>query len=140
MRVLWIVTPLSIATLLAVFLLAPSKQQQQKGSGRYVASGYGGFVPAQAIAPNPPAVAKLTPTTAANPLKSAQDAYAAGHYAESEARAEKAVAHLPEKPGRVAAQAKMLMAFSAARRKDMSLARDRFAEAQHVASKLPDHG
>lgn len=147
MRKYALLSGLGVLVAVGAFALTRSgRREQAKGSGRYVASGYGGFVPVQSMTP------ALTPTgnskaaqnsTASGPLKPAIDAYAAGKYEEAERKAEALTPSPSPNSGRgkqVAAQARLLLAFSAARRKDLSLARDRFAEARHVASKLPDHG
>lgn len=116
--------------------------------GVYTAEGYGGFVPA--TPPVAPAVrqgAKAVPhrlAAASDPVQPAQDAYNAGRYGEAEVRAQRVVAGAAHSPSvsrhRQAAFARQVLAYSAARRRDLPLARVRFAALQTEASKLPDRG
>ena len=112
----------------------------------YSANGYGGFMPAPA-APKPSALAagRAAPAKkAAPPEQVAQAAYAAGQYAAAETAAAQVVAQAARQPTlprrKAAAQAGSLLAYAAARRHDLRLARVRFATAQKEAAVLPDKG
>lgn len=113
----------------------------------YTASGYGGFV-----TPAPPKAAvtrsaaqgkakQARPAPDADPVGPARAAYSAGRYGEAEAMAQ-AVIVSAERTGehRRAAFARQILAYSAARRKDLPLARARFAALETEASRLPDRG
>lgn len=88
----------------------------------------------------PPASAFKT-TNIAAPI---QAAYRAGDYAKVEVEAQKTLvavtAHSPVTERRVAVQVRKVQAFAAARRKDLGLARERFALLRQEAARLPDHG
>lgn len=116
----------------------------------YTASGYGGFVtpappkaaprPKSAHAPGPsPAPAGGRGDT--DPVRPARAAYNAGRYGEAEAAAQ-AVVVSAEKAGRhrQAAFARQILAYAAARRRDLPLARSRFAALETEAAGLPDKG
>lgn len=99
----------------------------------YVSNGFGGFV-----APTP------KPNRPDAPMLPAMDAYNAGRYYEAENDATaivqaKANATAPSERT-VAARAEYVLAFSAARRKDFRLARERFNRLRKQAGGLPDHG
>lgn len=114
----------------------------------YTDSGYGGFVPASQQAAlhsaktvSNPAANPIQPTDPVQPLR---EAYNAGHYQAvettalrlvSQARTSRSVAVHEQ-----AAQARSLLAYSAARRHDLPLARIRFAAARQEAARLPDKG
>lgn len=113
----------------------------------YTASGYGGFV-----TPVAPKAASVRPSASvktsasrrvpvADPVGPARAAYNAGRYGQAEAMAQ-AVAVNAEKKGkhRQAAFARQVLAYSAARRKDLPLARARFAALETEAAQLPDKG
>lgn len=114
----------------------------------YAASGYGGFRPAplSVAAPKPPT--PVPPKTARaslrTPEQAASEAYAAGRYAEAEAAAAQVIrqaAAQPTLPHRqAAARAGSLLAYAAARRHDLKLARVRFVTARLEAAALPDKG
>ena len=119
----------------------------------YTAQGYGGFLPApvtpKAAAPGrsvPPMTmtAKMTAKTSAPPEQVAQDAYAAGRYADVETAAAQVIRQAIQHPTlphrRAAARAGSLLAYAAARRHDLKLARARFATARGEAAALPDKG
>jgi predicted double-glycine peptidase len=77
-------------------------------------------------------------------LKPAVDAYNKGNYREAEAAARKIIdantgSKNPAKR-RKSVEARYVLAFSAARRKQMSQARDRFADMKKEAATLPDKG
>ena len=106
----------------------------------YDPSGYGGYVAAPAPKKSP---APLKPA-APDLVQTAASAYNAGHYAEAEAvslQAAHAAANSPVlKEREEGAQARLLLAYSAARRNDLVLARERFADLKTAASKLPTRG
>lgn len=119
----------------------------------YTAQGYGGFLPApvapKAAAPGrsvPPMTmtAKMTAKTSAPPEQVAQDAYAAGRYADVETAAAQVIRQAIQHPTlphrKAAARAGGLLAYAAARRHDLKLARARFATARGEAAALPDKG
>jgi len=91
--------------------------------------------------------AKVEPGKAqssADPLQPALDAYNAGQYRQAEEAAERLVAEgrSTRDPARRkrAVRARWVTAFSAARRKELRLARERFAQLRQEASVLPDRG
>ena len=108
----------------------------------YTSSGYGGFVPAPPKLPAEKAAAKDDPV--AKQIESVQTAYAAGHYQEAEKAAQQvraAVSGPSDVVSRMqAAGALQALAYSAARRKDYGLARERFALTVKEAETLPNHG
>ena len=79
-----------------------------------------------------------------SPLDPAVEAYNKGHYKEAEAIAtqiaEQAKGSKDLKIRKHGVQARYILAFSAARRKDMKLASDRFTVLKDEAAKLPDKG
>lgn len=82
--------------------------------------------------------------TAKDPLKPAVDAYNKGEYRQAEAAAQKIItanagSNDPKKR-RKSVEARYVLAFSAARRRDMAEARDRFGVLRQEAAKLPDKG
>lgn len=116
----------------------------------YTASGFGGYLPAPAA---PKAAAKPMDQAALttgqvrpqpSPVQAASDAYAAGRYADVETAAAQVIrqaAQHPTLPHRQeAARAGSLLAYAAARRHDLGLARTRFATARLEAATLPDKG
>ncbi len=112
----------------------------------YSAQGYGGFVP-QPAAPKVPArlgsqsslVRAILP-----PEQVAEAAYAAGRYPEVENAAAQVIRQAAQQPTlphrKAAAHAGSLLAYAAARRHDLKLARVRFTAAQKQAAALPDKG
>lgn len=111
----------------------------------YVSEGYGGFVdlPAQ---PKPAGMAAKTfaEPTAVDPVRRLEVAYEAGHYLQAEAQAQAVIREAAQshsvKQHTQAAFARQIMAYSAARRHDLPLARARFAVMQTEAARLPDRG
>jgi predicted double-glycine peptidase len=103
----------------------------------YTPEGYGGFVPAR-----PKAAGKSKKP--ADPLQPAVTAYNAGRYKDAEAAALRVIESAAKSKDPIerkqAAKAHYVLAFSAAPRKDLQLARDRFAVLQQEAAKLPDKG
>lgn len=101
----------------------------------YTSEGYGGFVPAPT---------KTKGKSQKSPLQTAIDAYNKGDYKGAEAMAlsvvESSSNSKSPKKQKEAARAQYILAFSAARQKDMALARDRFAVLKEKAAKLPDKG
>lgn len=79
-----------------------------------------------------------------SPLQPAYDLYNAGKYQQAEAQAEWYVQERKERTDltgrKEALQARLVMAFGAARRKDFTLARQRFENLREAASALPDRG
>ncbi len=111
----------------------------------YVSEGYGGFVAPPAQPKSTGSAAKTTSTpTAADPVHTLRDAYEAGHYLQAEAQAQAVIREAAQshsvKRHTQAAFARQIMAYSAARRHDLSLARVRFAVMQTEAARLPDRG
>lgn len=113
----------------------------------YTASGYGGFVaPPSPVASTGPGEKGRQPHASpiADPVRPARDAYNAGRYAEAEARAQQVVAlaaHSKRASAhRQAAFARQVLAYAAARRRDLTLARVRFAALETAAAALPDRG
>ncbi len=114
----------------------------------YTASGYGGFV----RAPTPPILASgHTPRPARpaaarpeDPVQPLRDAYNAGQYSAVEAASLRLVSEAKTSQSRTVqeqgAEAGSLLAYAAARRHDLVLARQRFAAAQMEAARLPDKG
>ena len=119
-----------------VYRLRSRPAVKQPLSPVYVASGYGGFRKAGALTPGPsPNIRRGEKAKqSADPEKAVVDAYKAGDYKKVEQVGAKVV-RTATKP--VAARTKLVMAYSAALRKDLSLARNRFAELRHEASSLP---
>lgn len=113
----------------------------------YTASGYGGFVtpvvPKAAVTRSAAQgkAKQARPAPAADPVGPARAAYNAGRYGEAEAAAQ-AVVVSAQRAGkhRQAAFARQILAYSAARRKDLPLARARFAALETEAARLPDGG
>jgi len=113
----------------------------------YTSAGYGGFVPAPKLAAHKPVPAAAR-SGAAIPVpaleQTVRDAYVAGRYAAVEmagAQVIKRAAQFPTLSNRqAAARARSLLAYSAARRHDLPLARVRFAVMQAEAARLPDKG
>ena len=99
----------------------------------YIAEGYGGY-----------GYEQTKKNERQEPLRPAEDAYQAGKYKQAEALAQKIVksASKSKDPAKqkTALEAQSLLAFSAARRKDFKLARDRFQILREEAAKLPDKG
>ena len=115
----------------------------------YTASGYGGFrpalpVPKAATSAVPVSARPQPPAKTLPPAQVAAEAYAAGRYAEAETAAAQVIrqaAQSPTLPHRQeAARAGSLLAYAAARRHDLTLARARFAAARTQAAALPDKG
>ncbi len=110
----------------------------------YSASGYGGFVPAPARRPASPRAARPATGAVADPVQPLRDAYDAGRYQDVEAAALRLVSQARTSRSMAAheraAQARSLLAYSAARRHDLRLAQVRFAVARQEAAKLPDKG
>ncbi|MGI4791252.1 MAG: cysteine peptidase family C39 domain-containing protein [Janthinobacterium lividum] len=115
----------------------------------YVASGYGGFVPAPMPAVKDPAgslrpEAKLRPIKPADRVQPLREAYNAGQYSAVEAGALSLVSRARTSRSREVqeqgAEAGSLLAYAAARRHDLRLAQVRFAAAQAEAARLPDKG
>ncbi len=81
---------------------------------------------------------------ATSPLKPAVDLYNSHKYAQAEAEATRIIkknkGSAAPKKQRESVDAQYILAFGAARRKDMLLARDRFAVLRQEAAKLPDKG
>lgn len=105
----------------------------------YTRDGYGGYV----SAPKPVAPSKQASEPrnepSASPLQPALQAYDAGRYEEAEAQARQLVAPADEQsavavPAEEKARAQWVLAFSAARRRDLKLARQRFAELRETAA------
>lgn len=131
------------------YAVYPHSAQHRTPKGMtYTASGYGGFVPtSQRNALHP---ARIVPSRGANalqsvdPVQSLREAYNAGHYQDVEAAASRLVATARTSRSvpvhEQAAEARSLLAYSAARRHDLTLARARFAVARQEAALLPDKG
>jgi len=105
----------------------------------YSAQGYGGFVPAPA-----PVKTAARREAVPDPVQPVRDAYNAGHYRQVEAEAAFVVAGASGSRDvtrrRQAVEARTLMAYAAARRHDLPLARTRFAVTRREAARLPDRG
>jgi len=99
----------------------------------YTNQGFGGFVPA------PTASTKLV-----MPVAQMQAAYDAGRYAEAETLGQgivqKSRAATDPEATYQGLQARRTLAYAAARRKDFSLARQRFTDLRDTAGYLPDRG
>jgi len=84
------------------------------------------------------------PSQPADPLRPARDAYTAGKYKDAESLALQVIESLAkdksEQAHKNVARARYILAFSAARRNDLRLARDRFAVLKKEAARLPDRG
>lgn len=108
------------------------KASHQRPRLVYTPEGYGGFAPMSPKREQKPA----------DPLRLAENAYNAGRYEDAEALANQVAATIsnsenPEQR-KQAVKALYLLAFSAARRKDFELARERFQMLREEAAKLPD--
>lgn len=101
----------------------------------YVSRGCGGYVPADSIKKHKPKNELLV---------KAMDAYNSGKYKKAESMAlriiDQSMGSSSPKVMKKSAQARYILAFSAARRKDMKLARKRFNDLRSNAAKLPDKG
>jgi peptidase C39-like protein len=99
----------------------------------YTSQGYGGSALPRPLTPDP----RSLPT---DPVQPALDAYNAGRYREAEAGAEQVVrqAAVSKDPTvkKQGARARWVLAFSAARRKDLRLARQRFSVLRQEAAAL----
>jgi len=100
----------------------------------YTREGYGGYVPKAAV--------RKARTN--DPLRPMVDAYNAGRYADAEVEALRLINSTAgsKKPTerKYSVRARYVLAFAAARRKDMRLARERFSILKEEAAKLPDKG
>ena len=98
--------------------------------------GYGGYTSSQSKNTNS---AKQK-----DPLQPAFDAYNSGNYKKAETYAQQIVDTMSQskdlKQRNTSVRARKVLAFSAARRKDLKLAQERFAVMKTEASKLPDKG
>ncbi|MCA1596467.1 MAG: hypothetical protein LC772_08605 [Chloroflexi bacterium] len=114
----------------------------------YSSAGYGGYVPAKTAAKpvsnsrdKTPATPSFTP---AGLLQPARRDYEAGRYLEAEKTAQRVIVRTPAGASLAerfqAVEARSLMAYSAARRNDLSLARERFGAMKVEAAKLPGGG
>ena len=125
-------------------LSANHRQAEPPKNMVYTSSGYGGFVPKTPPAPTQSASRAAAKPLPVDPLDPIRDAFNAGRYAIVETAAARIVAHAKGSSDLSAheqsVQASSLMAYAAARRHDLALARDRFKNAQLEASKLPDKG
>jgi hypothetical protein len=107
----------------------------------YSPSGYGGYVPAKQprARPENSANARWGPE-----LRPALEAYNASKWIDAEAAAERVAKQAAGKPGKEArrqsARAMHVLAYSAARRHDLKLARERFAAMREEAATIPDRG
>ena len=105
----------------------------------YTPKGYGGFAPAPA-----PVKAAARREAEPDPVQPVRDAYNAGRFQDVEREAGRVVAGARGSRSvarrRQGAEARSLLAYAAARRHDLKLARTRFAAAQTEAAKLPDRG
>lgn len=125
----------------------PALHRAPKGM-TYTASGYGGFVPTPQRNALHPARTVLNHGANAlqsvDPVQSLREAYNAGHYQDVEAAASRLVATARASQSvpvhEQAAEARSLLAYSAARRHDLTLARARFGVARQEAALLPDKG
>lgn len=133
----------------SLWLGGPRAARRAGQAAVYTASGYGGFVTPASPKPAPrPTVSDKTGKAAlarrADPVRAARLAYSAGRYGEAEMAAQAVVsqaAHTKSVPlRRRAAFARQVLAYSAARRHDLPLARARFAALETEAAKLPDGG
>lgn len=116
----------------------------------YAAGGYGTLVPAPTAAKTrvtglkPHSEAAMLRHSLPDPIQPLRDAYNAGHYPAVEAAALRLVSQARTDRRQPlleqAAQAGSLLAYSAARRHDLALARTRFAAVRDAAAKLPDKG
>jgi len=115
----------------------------------YTANGYGGLLPAPPAARAATKAGGTLPSaTAAKarmlPVRVAEKAYAAGRYGEVETAAALTIRQAVQQPTlphrEAAARAGSLLAYAAARRHDLALARTRFAAARQDAATLPDRG
>ncbi len=111
----------------------------------YVSEGYGGFVTPPAPLKAARAKAQTVSSSAAtDPVRPLQEAYEAGHYLQAEAQAQAVIREAAQshsvKQHTQAAFARQIMAYSAARRHDLPLARARFAVMQTEAARLPERG
>jgi hypothetical protein len=92
---------------------------------------------------SPPAVAARRHRSN-DPLQPAVDAYNRGKYREAEAMAPEIIAKTARSKDpierRKSVEARYVLAFCSARRRDMTTARERFTVLQHEAAKLPDKG
>ncbi len=109
----------------------------------YTSQGYGGFVPAT----SPPARAghhAVPLATPPDPMQPARAAYDAGHYLDAERQAQQVIRQNAGSQDaakrRQAADARQVMAYAAARRKNLALARVRFATLRQEAAQLPAGG
>lgn len=121
-----------------LWLRQAASSTQAAAQGVYTARGFGGALP---VAERAPAVPQ---TEAEAALYRLTQAYQAGRYAEVEAQAlpfvEQARTASDRTRRKQGLQAQLLSAYSAARRKDFSLAKERFAELREDAAALPDRG
>ena len=115
----------------------------------YVASGYGGFVPAprpavKGAAGTQRGAGKPRRIKPADPVQPLREAYNAGQYPAVEAAALRLVSAAQTSKSRSVqeqgAAAGSLLAYAAARRHDLKLAQQRFTAAQAEAARLPDKG
>lgn len=101
----------------------------------YTSQGYGGYVSAHGNDQD---------KHKADPLRPVVIAYNAGHYKDAEAAAQRLIDGTSDSKSpavrKRAVKARYILAFSAARRKDLQLARERFNIVTEEAAKLPDMG
>ena len=114
----------------------------------YIASGYGGFVPAPVPAAKTTTAlrgaTKPVRVKPADPVQPLREAYNAGQYSAVEAGTLRLVSEAKTSRSQAVqeqgAEAGSLLAYAAARRHDLTLARVRFAAARAEAARLPDKG
>ena len=123
----------------SVWLRHKAAAKPEQANLVYSAKGFGGYVPSKKATP----VAAVT-SLEGDPVFPALQAYKQGHYTKAEELAEAVIRQYQGmkelKQQRYTALAQWIDAYSAARRKNFSLARERFAYLRDTARQLPDKG
>ncbi len=141
-----LVCAVSLAAVAAVLVLSHRDGSRGPGHLRYVASGYGGYIYEPAAPRRNRSGGTRTPV-AATAVRAMFDAYNRGSYGAAEARASAVLSATASSQRTVsatmraqAAEARLVLAYSAARRHNLTLARARFSMLESAAAGLPGGG
>lgn len=126
----------AIIIMLTILIISYTIWKTASNKPTFNKQGYGGYTSSNSKRADSP--------KQEDPLQPALEAYDSGNYKKAEAYAQKVVDNMSQskdpKQMKTLVKAREVLAFSAARRKDLKLARERFAVMKTEASKLPDKG
>ena len=127
---------ITFAGVFAVLIISYTIWKTTSNKPTFNKQGYGGYTSS---------INKNTDSTKQkDPLQPAFDAYNTGNYKKAETYAQQIVDTMSQSKyptqRNTSVRARKVLAFSAARRKDLKLAQERFAVMKTEASKLPDKG